>query len=85
LKLGRKLISSFIWGFWIMFCLFSIYEAQTLTHSHTVRNSLWYAVRIRVRGSQLLKNSVRGDIQSRYASWIHGTFKYNTRLHIKKY
>jgi hypothetical protein len=35
LKLGRTLISSFIWGFWIMFCLFSIYEAPTLTrHKH---------------------------------------------------
>jgi hypothetical protein len=35
LKWGRKLISSFIWGFWIIFCLFSIYEARTLTrHKH---------------------------------------------------
>jgi hypothetical protein len=40
-------------------CYFRTHE---LNHSHTVRNSLRYVVRIRVRGSPLLKNSVRKGV-----------------------
>jgi hypothetical protein len=33
-----------------------------LFHSHTVQSSLWFVVRIRVRGSQSSKNSVRKEV-----------------------
>jgi len=38
-----------------------------------VRNSLWYVVRVRVSGTSLIKNSVRGRVYIVGTLWVRGT------------
>jgi len=42
-------------------------------HSYTVRNSLRYVVRVRVRGSSLTKNSVREGVYIVGTLWVRCT------------
>jgi len=50
-----------------------VHQSGQKDHSHMVRDSLWYVVRVRVRSTSLIENSVRGRVYIVGTLWVRGT------------